>query len=254
MSDLDNDGSLDFVVGTYNTHQYTVWRGQGNGSFVLAETHPFSNAYRLALADFSGDGMIDLLTAAAYSGVASVWVNRGAVTQTLVELSTPTVAKLDEPFNVVVSARGANGSIDTSFTGTVVFKSSDKQAVLPSSYTFTAADHGVKTFTITPGTLGKQTYSAVLAGASQVVDGEVVEVSSRPLGFSDTLPANPGGYGQGAMTTPSDFDGDGLLDMAVVDSSQNTLRIYLGQGVVNLRSRPSTQLKGLILGPLRARI
>ncbi len=37
----------------------------------------------------------------------------------------------------------------TGYTGTVVFSSSDAQAGLPASYTFTAADQGVHTFTAT---------------------------------------------------------------------------------------------------------
>src|SRR5207253_11294924 len=42
-----------------------------------------------------------------------------------------------------ITAKDANGNIATWYTGTVVFSSSDGQAVLPGTYTFTAVDQGV---------------------------------------------------------------------------------------------------------------
>ena len=58
---------------------------------------------------------------------------------------------------VTVTAYGPNGSgINSGYTGTVTFSSSDPQASLPSAYTFTAADAGVHTFTIALKTAGYQ--------------------------------------------------------------------------------------------------
>ncbi len=59
--------------------------------------------------------------------------------------------------NVTVIAYGPNGSgVNTGYTGTVKFSSSDSQASLPAAYTFTAADAGVHTFTIALNTSGVQ--------------------------------------------------------------------------------------------------
>ncbi len=58
-----------------------------------------------------------------------------------------------------VTAKNADGSIDTSYTGTVHF-SSDPQAVLPTDYTFTTADQGVHTFRVTLKTAGSQSITA----------------------------------------------------------------------------------------------
>ena len=58
---------------------------------------------------------------------------------------------------VTVTAYGPNGSgINSGYTGTVTFSSSDPKASLPSAYTFTAADAGVHTFTIALKTAGYQ--------------------------------------------------------------------------------------------------
>ncbi len=166
MADLNGDGFLDVVAGSYTSNQFTVWQGQGDGRFTLSDTLPMSYAYRLVLADFSGDGMIDLLATAANGGMVNLYRNPVKPLTTYLEVSAPDNGSIARPFTLVVTARAADGSIDTSFSGTVSIKSSDQHATLPGSYVFTAADRGVKTFTVTPGTLGKQTYSAVLAAAA----------------------------------------------------------------------------------------
>jgi hypothetical protein len=61
---------------------------------------------------------------------------------------------------VTVTAMNADGSTDTSYTGTVHFTNSDKQAVLPGDYAFTSADAGVHTFTATLKTAGVQSITA----------------------------------------------------------------------------------------------
>ena len=55
-----------------------------------------------------------------------------------------TTAGVANTFTVTV--RDSIGQVATGYTGTVFFSSSDVQAGLPASYTFTAADGGVHTF------------------------------------------------------------------------------------------------------------
>jgi hypothetical protein len=60
----------------------------------------------------------------------------------------------------MVMALDDRGNPATGYTGTVFFKSTDPQAVLPPNYTFTAADSGVHTFTATLKTAGTQSLTA----------------------------------------------------------------------------------------------
>jgi WD40 repeat protein len=62
--------------------------------------------------------------------------------------------------NFTVTAKYADGSIDTHYIGSIHFTSSDPQAVLPPDYTFTAADAGVHTFSTTLKTAGTQSITA----------------------------------------------------------------------------------------------
>ncbi len=72
----------------------------------------------------------------------------------LLASGAPAVATAGQAFNVTVTAKDAAGRTDPLFRDTVHFRSLDPQAVLPADYTFTAADAGSHTFTITLRTVG----------------------------------------------------------------------------------------------------
>jgi len=66
-------------------------------------------------------------------------------------------------------AKDAFGNVSTGYTGTVTFSSSDAKASLPASYTFTAADAGLHTFTATLKSAGTQSITVKDAASSTVV-------------------------------------------------------------------------------------
>src|SRR5262249_8068481 len=74
-------------------------------------------------------------------------------------LSVASTTPTGIPTSAVVSPVDRFGNVTTGYTGTVHFASSDPQAVLPSDYTFTAADAGSHAFTVTLKTAGTQTLS-----------------------------------------------------------------------------------------------
>lgn len=71
-----------------------------------------------------------------------------------------------------VTAKNADGSIDTGYTGAVHFTSSDSQAGLPTDYAFTAADGGVHTFSATLKTAGTQSLTATDTQTASVTGAE----------------------------------------------------------------------------------
>src|SRR5208337_741183 len=60
---------------------------------------------------------------------------------------------------ITVTAENSSNQTVTNYTGTVHFTSSDGQAVLPANYTFTSADNGVHTFSVTLKTAGAESIS-----------------------------------------------------------------------------------------------
>jgi hypothetical protein len=71
-------------------------------------------------------------------------------------LDFPANATAGTPFTFTICAVAPDGSLCTSYRGTIHFTSTDPQATLPPNYTFTAADNGCHTFTATLNTVGIQ--------------------------------------------------------------------------------------------------
>ena len=72
----------------------------------------------------------------------------------------PTSVTHGVAFAVTVTALDAYGNIATGYLGTIHFTTGDHKAVLPSDYTFVAADAGVHTFMVTFNSTGTQTLTA----------------------------------------------------------------------------------------------
>jgi ELWxxDGT repeat protein len=96
--------------------------------------------------------------------------------------STLTIAGFPSPVtagvggSLTVTARDAYGNRASGYTGTVRFTSSDAQAVLPGTYTFTASDAGTHTFSATLKTAGYQSLTATDAanGALTGAQGSIL--------------------------------------------------------------------------------
>jgi uncharacterized repeat protein (TIGR01451 family) len=93
-------------------------------------------------------------------------------------------------FGVTVTAEDAAGNTATDYLGTAHFSSSDSRASLPADYTFTAADHGVHTFS---GVIFRTTGSQTLTASNGVL-GAVTEFAIPTAGSnSQGITAGPDG-------------------------------------------------------------
>jgi uncharacterized delta-60 repeat protein len=98
-------------------------------------------------------------------------------------VTVPSSVTAGVPFSVTVTATDASGNVLTSYTGTVDFAdlaALDPQAVLPTNYTFTAADQGVHIFTVT--------FYKAIDQALFVADTTTPTMNGRDL----SIPVNPG--------------------------------------------------------------
>jgi hypothetical protein len=80
-----------------------------------------------------------------------------AATATHFSISVPSGATAGDSFSITVSALDNTNTIDTTYSGTIEFSSSDGNAVLPANSTLT---NGTSTFTATFDTSGGQTITA----------------------------------------------------------------------------------------------
>ncbi len=90
---------------------------------------------------------------------ATVTINPAAASTLMVSgFASPVAA--GTAGSITVTAKDAYGNVATGYGGTIHFSSSDPQAALPADYAFTAADHGVHTFSATLKTAGTQALTA----------------------------------------------------------------------------------------------
>src|SRR5262249_31321208 len=125
----------------------------GNYTFTAADAglHTFTAVLKTA----GTQSLTATDTASAtVAGTQSVTVNPAAASRLL--LSTPAIVNAGAQFSLTVTVVDGYGNVVTGYRGTIAFRSSDPTANLPRNYTFTAADQGVHTFSVTLSTPGTQ--------------------------------------------------------------------------------------------------
>jgi hypothetical protein len=114
----------------------------------------------------------DQATSAIAATQSGILVTAAVATQLVV--SAPSTAQNGVAFTVTVTAVDVYGNVATNYSGTVHFQCTDGKAVLPSNYTFVAADNGVHNFQVTLRSKGKQTITvtdtvfSTIKGTAQV--------------------------------------------------------------------------------------
>jgi len=83
--------------------------------------------------------------AAINGSEAGIVVSPGAATH--FAIVAPSTVTAGAPFNITVTALDGYGNVATGYRGTIRISSVNGRGNLPSTYTFTAADNGVHTFT-----------------------------------------------------------------------------------------------------------
>ncbi len=117
-----------------------------------------------------------------------------------------------------VTARNADGTTDTAYTGTVHFTSSDPQAVLPADYTFTAADAGVHTFSATLKTAATQSLMAADTVTGRIF-GSQTGIVVKPAAASQLIIGGVPGVTHGVAFS---------LTLTMVDAYGNIATGYVG--------------------------
>ncbi len=132
-----------------------------------------------------------------------------------------TTAGASNTFTVTV--RDSIGQMATGYTGTIFFSSSDVRAGLPASYTFTAADAGVHTFTATLRTAGVQ---SVVARDAAGLTGSETGITVTPAAFVGFRVSTPVSDPEGMLVTA-----DAVIPVVVtaVDAFGNTVTGYTGK-------------------------
>ena len=180
------------IAGTLSTFTVTAYDKYGNIATGYAGTINFTSSDNQALlpANYtfvaSNAGICSFSATLETPGVQSIEVadltngltatDSGikvtpAPTLKLTGFSTTVTAGTISSFTVTIYS--PSGQVDTGYTGTIRFTSTDPAAVLPGSYTFTAANAGMHTFSGALKAAGGQSITATDTANSKITGAEL---------------------------------------------------------------------------------
>ena len=143
-----------------------------------------------------------------------------------------------ETLSFTVRAWDAAGEVANGYRGTIDFTSSDPAAGLPASYTFTAADAGVKTFAVTLATPGAHT-----VGVGDAADPLLAAATP-------TVAVHGGVAAFAPVSGPRDLVYDPVRDAVYVTTSGGTVeRFDVGAGRLLPPVHVGTPLNGVDITP-----
>jgi hypothetical protein len=187
------DAFGNLTAGYMGTVHFTATQGSQQAAGSLPSDYTFTAADQ-GVHTFQGVVLSTLggltLTATdtsngAITGSLGVFVRLGVISS--YGFVGPTSTSISVPTTYTLKALDQFGNLLTGYTGTVQITSSDPAAVLPPNISFTAADQGVQTFTITLNTPGSQTVTAtdvVVTSATSSIGVSVVAVAATHLNIS----------------------------------------------------------------------
>jgi hypothetical protein len=202
-------GDLTHNLGFTAGGGYAVWSGTGTTSGKSASKnvtiHP-EFEFVSSIGSYQANGS---LSKAAIGKSTTVLAGYRADTADHFSIGAPASVASGQSFVVTVTARDAAGNVDSGYTGTVHWTSSDTDAgiSLPANVTFTAADHGVRQFTIALMTDGTRSITLTDTENRTPISG-TAKVQIVPAGFSVSGPTTAtAGQPQSITVTARRFDG-----------------------------------------------
>jgi hypothetical protein len=245
-ADFDNDGDLDLVV--YDqTHTALVFLpGNGDGTFgPPAPTFQTNSRDSLVVGDFNGDGLPDLAESDTRAGTLTVLFTKVDSSQHVTFNPLPSFPAT--PGAVAAADFNGDGHADLSIvnsaaeTVTVVLGRGDGtfvpgQVFIPPGQGQLAAVGIAENDFNGDGTLDL----AVASGAASAPSGGTPGAGGLTGNFVTVLLGNGDGTyaprqilpvaGNPTAIVARDFNGDGIIDLAVAEAGANAVQIFLGEG------------------------
>ncbi|MGZ3863317.1 MAG: FG-GAP-like repeat-containing protein, partial [Bacteroidia bacterium] len=234
-ADLNSDGKIDIVTTNPNTSDISVLLGDGVGGFGTPNnisTGPGTQPQMIALADFDGDGKLDVATANAGTNSISILIGNG--TGSFGSVANYTISGANGTTGIAAGDFNGDSKSDVVVTNTA---SGDLAVMLnsgtgtfPTSTSYTA---GTAPFNVICNDFNNDSYTDL--AVTNYSSGNVsVLLGNGSGGFGAT--ANFAVGIQPKRITSADFNNDGNLDIIASNYGSADFSVLLGNGTGSFSS------------------